>query len=251
MTTSTDFISFSPLFLQRDKLWKAAPYLCIAYGTFLQPQIRLTRGYDDILSRAKAGARVLDMASCLGQELRFLVNDGAPSDNLYGSDIVGPFWPIGYELFNDRDTFSATFIQSNIFDEASPLMKTLVGSCDIIFMCLFLHLFSYEKQVEAACNVVQLSKKAVGSTICGLSAGFDIAGNLTRRADESGGKDMEAFRFRHNKDSFVEMWQQVSTATQTRWTVDVVSTERGEGEQEPGAGDRQSVWLSFTMTRLE
>jgi hypothetical protein len=71
--------------LQRDALWKAAPYPCVGYASYQTSNVRRARDYKTILQRAKEGATVLDLGTCVGQELRVLVNDGAPSDNMYGA----------------------------------------------------------------------------------------------------------------------------------------------------------------------
>jgi hypothetical protein len=132
-------------------------------------------------------------------------------------------------------------------------MKQLGGKCSIIFLGLFLHLFSYELQVEAACNIVRLTK-GIGSIISGKSGGWDKAGIQGRKLDiQSEGKNDQPSRFRHDKDSFTKMWKEVSIATQTKWDVDVqmVPDDMKWRHQTEGVGEHNPVWLYFTMTRLE
>jgi hypothetical protein len=51
--------------------------------------------YQQVLERVKNGENFLDLGCCLGQEIRKLVFDGAPSVNTYGSDLHGEFISVG------------------------------------------------------------------------------------------------------------------------------------------------------------
>src|SRR5438105_15830914 len=88
--------------------------------------------YPEILARVKDGAKFLDLGCCLGQEIRQLVLDGAPSANTFGSDLYGRFFAVGYDLFADKDRLETKFIAADVFDDASPLMD-LQGQLDIIY----------------------------------------------------------------------------------------------------------------------
>lgn len=57
----------------------------------------------------------------MGQDLRRLAVDGAPTANMYATDIIGDFWDLGYDLFRDRDTMKAEFIKADILDTYSAL----------------------------------------------------------------------------------------------------------------------------------
>lgn len=226
--------------------------------------------------RVKSGEKFLDVGTCVGQELRALANDGAPTENLYGTgelifssllrhgllnltpwifiaDITDAYWPLSFELFNDRATFKATFIQSDIFDHSSELATKLAGSCDIIYLGLLLHLFSYDLQVEASCRIVELSKGS-GSIIVGKSGGWDKAGVQKRALTiQNEGKNNQPERFRHDKDSFTKMWEEVSHRTKTEWIVeiDIEKDELTWRHQMDDLKGRQPEWLFFTMRRVE
>ena len=60
----------------------------------------LTTLYPEILARARAGETVVDIGTFIGHNLRRLVVDGAPSDHLYGVDIVNHF-DVGFDFFRD------------------------------------------------------------------------------------------------------------------------------------------------------
>lgn len=63
--------------------------------------------YPEILERVKFGDKFLDLGCALGQELRHLVHDGAPSTNLYGCDLTPDLINVGYDLFNDHATLQS------------------------------------------------------------------------------------------------------------------------------------------------
>src|ERR1700744_4549081 len=105
--------------------------------------------YQEVLGRVKRGEKFLDLGCCVGQEIRQLVFDGAPSANTYGSDLWGDFFAVGYELFSDKDKLQTTCIAADVFDDRSPLTK-LTGKINIIYTGAFFHLFSLEEQEKIA-----------------------------------------------------------------------------------------------------
>jgi len=112
--------------------------------------------YPTILERLKTGEQnFLDLGCCFGQELRKLVADGAPPENLYGADLNPEFFDLGYKLFRDKDTLTSKFIAADIFDPGSELHE-LDGKIDILYAGSFLHLFSYEGQINACKAIVKL-----------------------------------------------------------------------------------------------
>ena len=77
---------------------------------FLLPSITCFPAYSQFVARTKAGATVLDLGCCFGQDLRRLVADGGSMDNMYASDLNRELWDIGFDLFRDRDRMKARFI---------------------------------------------------------------------------------------------------------------------------------------------
>ena len=73
---------------QRDEAWKIKPYPCVGMWGFLKPNIvwsQLDHEYEHILRRVVAGARILDLGCGLGQDLRRLAADGAPTENMFAT----------------------------------------------------------------------------------------------------------------------------------------------------------------------
>jgi hypothetical protein len=116
---------------------------------------------------------------------------------------------------------------------------------------LFLHLFSYDLQVEAACNIVRLSR--VESIVAGKSGGWSQAGVQKRTLDIQGeGKNDVPYRFRHDRASFIKMWKEVGDTTKTEWDVHVENIPDKLAWRHQGEGLPEGVhpeWIYFTMTR--
>jgi len=60
--------------------------------------------------------------------------DGAPTANLYGSDIVN-HWDLGYELFHDADKFHAHYLESDLL-YPSKALRRLQGEIDVVSLCM-------------------------------------------------------------------------------------------------------------------
>jgi len=160
------------------------------------------------LTRLKEGASLLDLGCCCAQDLRKLVHDGAPSENLWGAELKGDFLELGYELFLDRETLKAHFMEADIFDAEGPL-KQLEGEMDFIQIGLFLHLFDLEGQVKACERIVSLMKSEKGCLILGQQIG-----SLEPRPMAVGSK-----MYNHNIESFEKMWKEVGERTGSEWKV--------------------------------
>ena len=42
--------------------------------------------------------------------------DGAPTQNMYSSDIVPEFWSLSFDLYRDGGSMKARFLEANILD---------------------------------------------------------------------------------------------------------------------------------------
>ncbi|KAM7214896.1 hypothetical protein V8F06_009722 [Rhypophila decipiens] len=201
----------------RREAFQVAPYPCIGMFQFLDLSLEsMTEVYPAILDRVKRGDKFLDLGCCLGQEIRQLVLDGAPSANTYGSDLYGGFFDVGYRLFNDsRDSLDTTFIAADIFDDKSCLVTELTGKLDIIYTGAFFHLFTLSEQEKVAAQVVRLLTPKPGSLIVGRQSGGEEAGENARK-----GAPGSAGPFTHNVKSWTELWERMGKATGTRWSVE-------------------------------
>lgn len=173
--------------------------------------------WPDILQRARAGATILDLGCCFGQNLRLLASNGVETTNMYAIDIGSEFWDLGFDLFRDRSKMKATFIRGDIFDSTSSRLQQLDGKMDIILACQFLHLFSQDLQILATKKIVQLSRP--GSVVIGYQRAHPQTGKITRPF---------GVMYLHNLDTFRDMWRQVEGETGTKWRVEVEMVDLAE-----------------------
>lgn len=207
--------------LQRDKAWGIFPWPCVGEFWFLSFGLAKHPLYQSvILPRLKGGASFLDLGSCLAQDLRRCVWDGASPDNLYASDLFSEYEDLSYELWQDRDVFpSGHYIADDILSDndsftGGPLMQQLgPGQTDIIAITMFLHLFDYENQMKVATRILRLLSHRPGSMIVGSQAGVKVACEQPLKPPfdrtEIGGKRTV---FRHSPSSFTRMWEDAGIA---------------------------------------
>jgi hypothetical protein len=214
---------------------------------FMDISIATLPTYPEILRRTRDGHKFLDLGCCLGQEIRQLVFDGAPSENTFGSDLYGGYFPVGYKLFRDQDKLRTNFIAADVFDDTSRLME-LEGKMDIIYAGALFHLFGLEDQKKIATRIVQLLVPHPGSMVCGQQSGNETPGEYGRKGDTSGRKS-----FRHNPDSWKELWEHVGEITGSKWEVEadldspefVLQGSEGQKQNENGPQG-----LRFVVRRL-
>ncbi|KAJ9638842.1 hypothetical protein H2201_004632 [Coniosporium apollinis] len=227
----------------RERAWDIFPYPCIGQFRFLDLSISSAPQYPEILQRVKDGQKLLDIGCCFGQDVRKLVFDGAPAENIYASDLQHEFWDLGYELFLDKDKLGTQFIEADVFDEESGL-KRLDGQIDIAHAASFFHLFNWPQQKEAAIRIVRLLKAQKGSLILGRQVGNVAPGEFPHRVGTM---------YRHNEASFQQLWNQVGNATESSWKVEVEMTEPDANgfaaASGPGLNVEGTRWLRFTVTR--
>ena len=137
--------------------------------------------------------------------------DGAPSENLYGSDLRLELTNVGYDLFNDRNTLKSPFIEADVFDDNSPLVTNFTGQFSIVNAMSFFHLFNYELQKVVAKRIVNLLHPRPGSLIVGRHVGCETPG------EGSGGGGLG---YCHDEKTWKEFWEVIGKETETKWKVD-------------------------------
>ncbi|CAG8372191.1 unnamed protein product [Penicillium salamii] len=160
----------------REKAWEIFPYPCIGIFRFIDFGACQSLVYPSVVERIKEGQTFLDLGCCFGQDIRKLVFDGAPSDNLMGVDLHAGFHKLGYELFGDKESLKARFQAQSIFDD--DFLPELQGKIDIIYMGAFLHLFEPVQQKVIMRKVSNLSRDQKGSLVFGRHAGAEEAGQI-------------------------------------------------------------------------
>ncbi|KAK8079489.1 hypothetical protein PG997_007307 [Apiospora hydei] len=203
----------------RDKAWDTYPYPCIGQFRFLNLTLYKQPSYPAMLKRLKAGeARYLEIGFGLGQDLRKLVADGAPGQNVFGNELEEGFVDLSYELWRDRTTLQAQLAQGDAIadlngDGDSGMLRRLKGTVDYLYLGMVLHVFDRERQLALLENCVQLLKPAgpqeqqnqPGAMILGEAVG-DIEGCAT-----------PAGNFMHSDATLRQLLDEVSKTTGRRF----------------------------------
>lgn len=157
--------------------------------------------YREALYRVRTGQKLLDVGSALGQDLRKLAYDGAPSTNLHGCDLHSDFWDIGYELFDDRETFRPGYTAGNFLaeDETTNLKPS---TFDMIHAADFIHAFGWDDQVKILTRMIKLLKKRPGSMIFGRHIAVKEPIVMSMRG-----------QYLHTGDSFMKLIDEVENRT--------------------------------------
>lgn len=185
---------------------------------------------------------MLDLGCCFGQDLRKIAFDaGVLASNLIGADIESSFIQLGYDLFQDKDTFQAQFVTGSILD---GLLVERRGSIDMIHMGSFLHLFSFEEQQRIVARLTELLVPRVGSLVFGRTIGALEGGEFFMK---SLGWNM----FRHSQQTMRELWG-------SEWEVhcqldDYKAAGLNEemGEWQDAATKQMTFWIVSTGFKVE
>ncbi|KAL8644840.1 MAG: hypothetical protein Q9210_007044 [Variospora velana] len=243
----------------RDEAWEIFPWPCVGEFWFLSLGLSLHpryRGLLDRLLRGKGGAsttKLLDLGTCLGQDLRKLVADGAPLDSLWGSDYFSEYEAAGHGLFRDADRFRNRFIVADLYDEsdASVLQKT-AGTWDVINIIMFLHIYDRTTQLRACKRILQLLSPATGSMVIGAQSATTEPGEL-RLKPPMVAEGEEKTVYRHSLETFTEMWKEVGRDERVKLDIwvgyddDADRQRRAEEEKERG---RDRFFSGPTQRRL-
>ncbi|KAI1656046.1 hypothetical protein F4813DRAFT_365119 [Daldinia decipiens] len=228
----------------RERGFAANPYPCIGLYRFTNLTLLSHPLYNTIIERLNvANATYLDVGCCFGQDLRQLVQDGVPSDRLIGLDVAGALMDLGYDFFLDREALRSCFVVADVFKgaEQGPVWTDLEKrGVDVMHCSAFFHLFTLEDQIFAAKNLAKLIKK--DGVIVGRQIGSVKPGDVPAIKDKS-------LSYRHNVDTFNNMWQKVGEATQTQWKVEGTMDMIGININSP-VENEDSRRLLFTVTRI-
>ena len=189
--------------------------------------------YTAVLDDVKSGSTLLDFGCCFAQDIRKLIYDGAPLENLWGADIEPEFFKLGFDLFSDQDRLDGRFLTADIFENGC--LGNLRRKVDIIHIGLFLHLWDWEQQVRACEAILGILKPEKGVRVLGQQMASIEPGPV---------KNGQKILYKHNDKTFEHLWEEVGKKTNTRWNVSArMDTGLGIGE-----GKRQ--WDTDTARRL-
>ncbi|KAJ9144790.1 hypothetical protein NKR19_g6310 [Coniochaeta hoffmannii] len=202
----------------RDQAWAVFPYGGIGSFSFLNfnPALQDPR-FQAVAARLTAPGSTetfLDVGCAFGTVVRQLVAEGVPGERLFGTDLQPRFLDLGYELFRDRESSSATFVAGDMLKEDDARLDVLNGRIDVIYASAFFHLFERQGQAEAAKRMVRfLNPRNPRAMIFGLNGGPKIEGWEKYVLDA---------------DSWRGMWEGVGEATGTTWRTEMDIIESNE-----------------------
>jgi SAM-dependent methyltransferase len=192
----------------RDKAWAIRSYPCTGLGVWLMPYISHSPVYMTVVKRLQDGGTLMDVGCFMGDDLRRLAYDGAPSDKMYGVDIVS-HWEVGFAMYRDEGRFKAQFIEASILEpEANPQLAALKRKIDVISISAVLHQWPWDTQLECAKQLVNFSKP--GTIVMGHQMGNVKAGDVSFAKQGT-------TQWRQNPESLGKLWDQVGEATGTAW----------------------------------
>ena len=244
-------LSLPQKFLQRSRAFNVCPYPCIGQFKFLNLTLFGHPLYPHVLDRIKQGETLLDFGCGLGQDLRKLVADGAPSTNICGLDIEPRLIDIGYELFLDRNSLQSKFTIEDVYNPNAN-WDSLTGKFDIINASAFFHLFPRPKQLEASCTLVCLGRSRKGTLIVGRTVGSLAPSEYPSFIEGESG-------FRHDLSTLQQLWDEVGEITGTRWeaegsldSVDLhgIGGSAKNDKTKPDWAESNMRRLLFTIKRL-
>jgi len=142
----------------------------------------------------------------------------------------------------------ATLVAADVFDvlgedggggtPGARVLRPLLGAVDVLQASAFLHLFTWEKQVEAGRAIVRFMKTEPGAMVVGTQVG-------SRRP----GLYEQVRMFLHDVESFGRLWGEIGEATGSEWRVEAVLVEDGR-EKRPAWDDGSVGKLNFEVTRV-
>ncbi|MCJ1395292.1 hypothetical protein MMC18_008176 [Xylographa bjoerkii] len=229
----------SHVYMIRDMAWEIFPWPCIGEFWFISLGLHSHPFYSPLLARLKSDsvATLLDLGTCLGQDLRKLVYDGIPASQLHGSDLFAEFETAGYALWRDKEKFHDRFIAADIFATRGPLVDT-EGTWDVISIFLFLHVWDLVDQKRACKRILRLLKPRPGSWIIGAQSGSANPKHMPLQPPFVPlGKERSVYR--HSVDTFRKMWEEVGNEEEV--SLDIwVEYQRLEVTGEPS--DTRNSW---------
>lgn len=216
--------------------------------------LSLHPSYPSLVTRLRSSnTKFLDLGTCLGQDLRKLIYDGAPVQNLFGCDVFPQYESVGHALFRDAETFQGRFITADLFDTTSDgeLMRTK-GTWDVINIIMFLHVFDWNTQISACKRILQLLSRKPGSMIIGAQTGSTEPGeHVLKPPFVAEGQHKTVFR--QSQETFVDMWKTVGKEEGVELRIQVQYDEEKDRElraKEEEGGEKNKFFSGQHQRRL-
>lgn len=248
----------------RDQAYKSHPYPCLGRFRFLELDLSTHPLYEShVLSRLTQGhgrpdAAFLDLGTCLGQDIRKLIFDGAKPTNIFGSDIVPEFIDAGYELFKDEQSFGREhfIVPGDVFDESSDnALSKLDGKVDILHATAVFHLFDKDQQAAVVRRCLKLLKRQPWAESGQLDTRSLVLGGQAGHIDaKETVRNDGAKKYRHNEESWRSLWEDVAQENEFRHVVKGLEVKAemqmryGDSQQKQiGSEDEGFRWMVWQV----
>lgn len=143
------------------------PGFQIGQYRFLDLSISFHPSYSRILSLPKVPQSqytLLDLGYCFAQDIRKLVYDGVPSQDLYICGLEAGFLELGYDPSKDKETWKTHGFAADVFAQSSALDE-VDGRIDAIYAASFFGTYTFrahrlrcrhETRLRSKTNVILL-----------------------------------------------------------------------------------------------
>ncbi|KAJ1552920.1 hypothetical protein HK096_009935 [Nowakowskiella sp. JEL0078] len=141
-----------------NHIWSAARaslhvYRCIDRGAFLYPRLPNHESYATVLLAALSSGnplpRIADIGCCFGADVRRLLLDGHPPENITAIDLHDGYWKLGHQLFKDEAPLVDSFFADmavEVDSNGGPYTQ-FIGKFDVVYSIAVLHVLS-QRQSE-------------------------------------------------------------------------------------------------------
>ncbi|OGM47643.1 hypothetical protein ABOM_004312 [Aspergillus bombycis] len=197
------------------KGWDIRDYPCFRMFWFLDFDLSRSPQYARVVELLKSGALFIDLGCGVGQDIRRLVYDGVPGQNLIGLDLYGGFVDLGFELFRDKQSLGASFLIQSFFHDTVPLQQ-LMGQISVINSGYFMHLWDWDAQIRIGRRMMELLPTA-GGLVTGVHFGSQRSGRWV----PDGGNEM----FLHDKDTLTAMWTEIGEVSGVQLNIEAIVQE--------------------------
>ncbi|KAL0936799.1 methyltransferase domain-containing protein [Colletotrichum truncatum] len=231
----------------RDKIWDVFPYPCVGHFSFLDLNLKQRPIYPRMVARLQEpDGRHLEVACCIGQDLRKLVYDGVPSQNITAVELEQGYIDAGYELFRDKDTLKTRFVIADMLAEDNQTLNAMEGQFDTAHLGQCLHLWDRNDQMVVLKRVIRMLKQKPGVIIVGHlvghADGIELPANFNKPS------------LRHNLQTWESMWSDISKETNTQWKLrtvigDDIGHHRNAGAKKPAWWDKNWRFVAFEVER--
>lgn len=157
-----------------EKVQDLHVYRTIRSLNWLLPQVDRLAVYKQIRSTFTDNypPHVVELGCCFGTDVRQLLLDGLPSENILVVDLFPGYWDLGFDLFQDRARLRC---QSAFCDASKPAseLAPFREKYDVAYALLVLHVFDQVGSVGFLTSTFNLL--APGGTFFGTTVGWAAA----------------------------------------------------------------------------